>query len=504
MNLGLLFVVSLFLQAQLPQAGPPAPVDTRNRMAVIGATIISGFEKDSKGKYLPILFEDSSLTVEDGKVDDIVSRQNFKLGSNEVPVLGKNRFAISAPIFFGTGNDDGAAWLMGRNLMAASVHGMGYVALPAKVVESPAGRCAQSRVDAREFPGAYPLPLKPNPNDVMQGAWVEASVSDSLGSPDEFTKLIGDKIKSLQEAGFSNSAILAGMTSDAGQRLGKSDLGVITPGARGIIVVTDVDPLIDPMAILDPYAIVFGDRVLRRNEIEVLRGTLGRSKGEQVEASTMNFEGGATNTNRWLMSISTQIFGRVLTADDEKGIRYKSRQGAPRNDLSVGRVGNVGFKSNVAYTGPPQNFEIGLIPNENGIGVELQMEGATPITADSPGFTSPPLLELVADLLIRADQIAAGELEFEAQELIYGSGPIGLAPRKIRLSRIDPTSCPPCFEGAGSAWKMEVLDMEAASTPVTSVAFVLMKDGVPNRIRIESPYGPSWYERIETGTYLLD
>jgi hypothetical protein len=51
-------------------------------MAVIGATIISGFEKDSEGRFLPVLFEDSSLTVEDGKVDDIVARQNFKLGIN--------------------------------------------------------------------------------------------------------------------------------------------------------------------------------------------------------------------------------------------------------------------------------------------------------------------------------------------------------------------------------------------------------------------------------------
>ena len=140
MNLGLLFGISLLLQ--VPQAGPPAPTDTRNRMAVIGATIISGFEKSSDGEFFPILFEDASLTVEDGKVDDIVARQNFKLGSNEVPVLGKNRFAISAPVFFGQGENDGAAWLMGRNLMAAAVHGMGYVALPSPVIDSGAGRCA--------------------------------------------------------------------------------------------------------------------------------------------------------------------------------------------------------------------------------------------------------------------------------------------------------------------------------------------------------------------------
>jgi hypothetical protein len=346
--------------------------------------------------------------------------------------------------------------------------------------------------------------MSANDQNTLKGAWLEASMSGSLGGPDEFTKVIGDQIKSLQKEGYSNSAILAAMTSEAGRRLGMPDIGVITPGARGIIVVTDVDPLKDPMAILDPYAVVFGDRVLRRNEIEVLRETLARSKSEHTAAMDMNLEGDSVDVNRWLMSISSQIFGRVITASDETGIRYESRQGSPRNDRSVGRLGKAGLESTLVYAGPPQNFKISLTPNSKGISVGLEMEGANPLSAESAGFNSPPLLELVADLAIRFERVSAGELEFEAQELIYGSGPIGLAPRKIRLSRIDPTVCPPCFEEAGSAWKMEVMDMEAAGSPVTSTAFVLMKDGVPDRIRIESPYGPSWYDRIKPGTYSLD
>ena len=86
---------------------------------------------------------------------------------------------------------------------------------------------------------------------------------------------------------------------------------------------------------------------------------------------------------------------------------------------------------------------------------------------------------------------------FVVQGYFYGNGPIGLGPRRLRFTPISAEACPPCFEAQGDVWQLEVLDLEAAEAGPRFKVFVAFRDGVPSRIRIDTPFGASWYDRLD-------
>jgi hypothetical protein len=124
---------------------------------VIGVTILTDFQRTSEGEIEANGFEDAVLIIEDGAVKTVLPRQNFQLRATDIVVSGRGRFAMAAPIIFGAGEKQGSQWLRGRNLLAAGLSGVGCLALPKSLAGSPAGRCAESRIEAKEFPGALPV-----------------------------------------------------------------------------------------------------------------------------------------------------------------------------------------------------------------------------------------------------------------------------------------------------------------------------------------------------------
>ena len=313
------------------------------------------------------------------------------------------------------------------------------------------------------------------------------------------------RTRALQEAGHSNEAILHAITNGAAERINRPDLGVIEPGASGMIVVVDGDPLADPSIIFDPFAVVFQDRVLRRAEIEVMRDSSAKSK-RQVDATKAltPVADEATDPTRWLVSVAGQIFGGVALHPESGGYAFASMQGEPRFDSTKGTLRSEGVLGALEYTGQPFDFVFTATANDTGLSVSLSMNGAEPITAESPGATAPPLMELAADLAMRSAALAAGRHQFDVQELIYGEGPIGLAPRSLRFTPLESTACPPCLVGQGDVWRLEVMDQSTPNGPALSTAYVAIEDGIPTRIRIESSFGPSWYDQIGPDRLSLD
>ena len=84
-----------------PQEASPAVEPKPTRIAVIGVTILTDFQRTSEGDIEANGFEDAVLIIEDGAVKTVLPRQNYRLGANDIAVSGRGRFAIAAPIIFG-------------------------------------------------------------------------------------------------------------------------------------------------------------------------------------------------------------------------------------------------------------------------------------------------------------------------------------------------------------------------------------------------------------------
>ena len=509
MNAGTLAVICSLLTSLgggiAPQEATPAVEPKPTRIAVIGVTILTDFQRTSEGEIEANGFEDAVLIIEDGAVKTVLPRQNFQLRVTDIVVSGRGRFAMAAPIIFGAGEKQGSQWLRGRNLLAAGISGVGCLALPKSLAESPAGRCAESRIEAKEFPGALPVSFgNIEPEDPAVPMFEFAPLDATKPKMALYLRLIAHT-RSLQKAGHSNETILFGLTNAAAARIERSDLGVIEPGARGRIVVSDGNPLDDPSVIFDPHAVVFGDRVLRRSEIEVLRDS--SSKGAQQISATHTLELPGEEGNaitRWLVSVAAQVFGGVAMKQVDGEYAFASTQGEPRFDRASGWLRESGEVGYLEYTGSSTNFRFTASATAEGLSIELSLNDQEPIKADSAGASTPPLMELAADLALRAASLTQGKREFNVQELIYGQGPIGLAPRRLRFTPVDPSECPPCFLDQGDVWRLEVLDPEQPELPAASTAMVAFRNGLPTRIRIDSTFGPSWYDQLNAHSVSLD
>ena len=69
---------------------------------------------------------------------------------------------------------------------------------------------------------------------------------------------------------------------------------------------------------------------------------------------------------------------------------------------------------------------------------------------------------------------------------------------------VEATACPPCMIDQGDVWRMDVMDPETPDGAPLSTAFVAFQEGMPSRIRIESSFGPSWYDQLQPGKVSLD
>ena len=484
------------------QLDDPVPM----RIALTGTTILTDFQRTPDGDIEAIGFEDSVLIIEGGRVKTVLPRQNYQLGPNDIVVTGKGRFVIAAPIVFGGGK--GAqlnGWLRGRSLLAAGLSGIGSIVLPKELIESPAGQCAVSRVESKEFPAALPMSAKKAVSSDPSVPFLTLTAEDMEKNNSLLYVRLIQRVRDLQAAGHSNGSILFGLTNAAAEKIGRSDIGIIELGSKGAVVVTNGNPMDDPSVIFDPYAVVFEDRVLRRAEIEVLRDT--SSKGEKQIAATQLLspqgEGGEKIT-RWLVSVAAQIFGGVALKEVDGSIAFSSMQGEPRFDRTSGWLRTSGVVGHLNYEGSPVSFRFDAEATQEGLSIELVLNDNEPIKADSPGASVPPLMELAADLAIRAAALAEGDRVFHVQELVYGEGPIGLTPRKLRFTPLTQSECPPCFLDQGDVWLLEVLAPNQLNGPPVSTAIVAIREGLPTRIRINSDLGPSWYDQFRDANVSLD
>lgn len=489
-----------------PQEAVQADDSAPTRIALTGTTILTDFQRTPDGDIEAIGFEDSVLIIEDGRVKTVLPGQNYRMAPNDIVVTGRGRFVIAAPIAFGGGKDTQLnGWLRGRSLLAAGLSGVGSIVLPKELIESPAGQCAVSRVESKEFPGALPMSAKKAASPDSSVPLLTLTAEDmEENSRLLFTRLI-QRIRDLQKAGHSNEMILFGLTNGAAKKIGRSDIGIIETGSKGVVVVTNGNPLDDPSVIFDPYAVVFEDRVLRRAEIEVLRDT--SSKGEKQVAATQLLsppgEGGGKIT-RWLVSVAAQIFGGVALKEVDGSIAFSSIQGEPRLDQTSGWLRTSGVVGHLDYKGSQVRFRFDAEATQEGLSIELVLNDQEPIKADSPGASVPPLMELAADLAMRAAALTEGDRVFDVQELIYGEGPIGLTPRKLRFTPLTQSECPPCFLDQGDVWLLEVLAPNQLDGAAVSTVIVALREGRPTRIRINSEFGPSWYDQLRDANVSLD
>ena len=376
--IALVFLLMAPLPGAIAQETGPSPSLAPERVVVIGVTLLTDFQRNSDGTYEAIGFEDAVLIIQDSLIKTVVPRQNFQIGLNDIAVSGKGNYVVASPIIFGAADSDPEQWLRGRNLLAAGLSGIGSIALPDALANSSAGRCAVARINAKEFPGATPVSIgKRAPEDPSMPVFTVPSKKVSESNTAFFMKMT-EYTRSLQEAGHSNEAILYGLTNGAARRIGRSDLGVIEVGARGMVVVTEGNPLDDPSVLFDPHAVVFGDRVLRRAEIEVLRDSSNKGK-KQIEA-TLGLappSDGEGEIARWLVSVAAQVFGGAAIKADGDGFAFASVQGEPRFDSTSGmlrRGEDVGY---LEYTGKPVRFRFSARASSDGLSIELSLNGGS-------------------------------------------------------------------------------------------------------------------------------
>lgn len=469
------------------------------RVVVTGATVLGDFQPTEDGGWSVIGIEDATVVVEDGKVVRIVASSTFNLGLGDVVVTAKDRFVMAAPIVVADPGEDGSLmdWLEGGRLIDATLAGVGEMILPETLVDGPHGRCIRQRIKDFEIPAANPLGVDSETLSVLDdGVRIPADRAPADG--------LFEAIRIRMDSGLDPIEILAGLTRGPAAALGRPGLGTVEPGSTARLLVLDDDPTINPLAILEPYAMTFGDRVMRRAEIEVLRDTSIRGAEMRERIGALEPEGVDVELiRRWTTSTQGQVFAGIGSGGTDGDIRFSGITGEPRFDAIMGRLrlsppaGEPNLE--LSYVGPPESFEFVTTPEEGGLAVALEVQGREPVSANSTGSTAPPIVDLALDLDVRRALLAGeGPLDLSVQELIYGNGPIGLSPRRYRFVEIAPESCPPCFEGFQRVWNLEVLDEEQGPGYVAAIATIGIRDGRPSRARFGLGEETLWVDELAT------
>ena len=483
-----------------PPLVPPEPeMIPVERVVVTGATVLGDFQPTEDGGWSVIGIEDATVVVEDGTVVRIVASSTFTLGLGDVVVTAKDRFVMAAPIVVADPGEGGSLvdWLRGGRLIDATLAGVGEMILPENLVNGPHGRCIRQRIKDFEIPAADPRGVDSETLSVLQdGIRIPADRAPADG--------LFDAIRIRMDAGIDPIEILAGLTRGPAAALGRPGLGTVEPGSTARLLVLDDDPTINPLAILEPYAMTFGDRVMRRAEIEVLRDTSVRGAEMRARIAALEPEGiDAEMVRRWTTSTQGQVFAGIGAGGPDGDIRFSGITGEPRFDAIMGRLrlsppeGEPNLE--LSYVGPPESFDFVTTPEEGGLAVALEVEGRDPVNANSTGSTAPPIVDLALDLDVRRALLTGeGPLDLSVQELIYGNGPIGLSPRRYRFVEIDPESCPPCFEGFQRVWNLEILDEERGPGYIAAIATIGVRDGRPSRARFGLGEETLWVDELAT------
>ena len=489
---------------QAEKVRPAPPVDPTEdfvpveRLVITGAQVLSDLRQGSDGTWEAIGFDETTIVIENGAVVRLVDASGYQLTPNDAVISARGRWVMATPIVFGSmkSNAGIADSLSGGAMTDLTLSGIGGLVVPDPVLESSAGKCARHRRSEREIPSA-----------ALFG--VDAQTYLNLGPEFPRVDLSNDDGPGLRtwimaeiESGVSPASILARLTVQAAEILGRTDLGRVEIGSRSDLVIIDGNPLSNPDAILDPFAVTFGDRAVRRAEIEVLRDASMR--GVQMRRQTRELSIDSmpeSSIRRWVTSTQGQIFAGLVAAGPAGDTRFISRVGQPRFDQSNGRIrlspGPDTPNFELTYDGPPESFSISTKAVEAGLSIELRLEGADPIVQETTGPTGPPVIDLPLDLDVRRDLIEdSGKTIFKLQELLYGSGPIGLAPRRYELTPLNQPECPPCFEGCDPVYRLEVFDPERGEDVVAAVMIIGFREGRPSRGRFETAAGPIWFDEL--------
>ena len=478
--------------------GPPVPDFVPiERLVITGATVFSDFREKNDGVWAASALEDTTVVIEDGEIKRLIAASSFKIGLGDVVVTGRDRYVMAAPFVLGARSAGEAAsdWLEGGRLVDAALSGIGGVVLPEGVVDAPAGRCILDRIANFEIPASIPIGTDDGGLDAIDDAMMLGT--DSLPG-DALEKSIRERVA----AGVDPIQIIAELTSGAAAAVARPDLGRVEVGSKSRLLILNGDPTVDPTLIVRPHAMTFGERVMRRAEIEVLRDASQRGREMRADILELAPEGADDGgIRRWYTSTQGQVFAGVAASGSQGDVRFSGRTGQPRFDRVDGRMrldppaGEPNLE--LTYDGPPQSFEIETTPKEDGLGVELVIEQGDPIEADSSGPNSPPIVDLAIDLDLRRALFEAGEtVDLQLQELVYGNGPIGLAPRRYRFTPVDPQACPPCFEGFEQAWRLEIFDIERDPDVAAAVAMIGFRDGRPSRAKFDAGADAVWFEEF--------
>lgn len=480
--------------------GPPEPEFVAlERLVITGATVLSGFDQDADGIWSASVLDDTTVVIEDGEVTRLVASSAFRLGLGDVVVTGKGRFVMAAPIVVGGASPDGdpSSWLEGGRLVDAALSGIAGVALPEDLVDGPGGRCVLDRIGSLEIPGASPLAADPGALEALQGAV-------TLGLDSHPGAALDSAIRERVASGEEPIEILSGLTQAAAASLARPDLGMVEIGSRSRLLVLEGDPTADPTLITRPHAMTFGDRVMRRAEIEVLRDASVRGRDMRARILELSPGEGREDSSddpvrRWYTSTQSQVFAGVAAKGPAGDLFFTGRTGQPRFDRVDGRIRLRAPENEpnleMIYDGPPQSFEIRTDPRDSGLDVRLAIEDAEPIRAESPGPSGPPIIDLAIDLDLRREAfVPNADFVLELQELVYGNGPIGLAPRRYRFVPVEVAECPPCFEGFEQVWRLEIIDPDRGDDLVAAEAYVGFRDGRPSRAKFDAGADAVWVE----------
>lgn len=476
--------------------GPPEPEFIPvERLVITGGTVLSSFQQDATGTWSASVLEDTTVVVENGEVARLVAASTYQLGLGDVAVTARGRFVMAAPIVLGSfaADDVATAWLEGGRLVDAALSGIGSVALPASVVDSASGRCVLGRIVDLEIPGASPIAVDPGGLEALADA-VTIGTAESPG------EVFENVLRSRLASGTDPIELLAQLTENAAAAIARPDLGRVEIGSRTRLLVLDGDPMVDPTLITRPHAMTFGDRVMRKAEIAVLRDASdrGRDMREKILALVPD-DAGDDAIRRWYTSTQAQVFAGIAAAGQDGDLKFTGRSGQPRFDRVDGRLRlepEEGLPNlDLAYDGPPRSFEIQTTPDEAGLAVLLVQEGREPIDGSSPGSNAPPIVDLAIDLDLRRAIFRPGEAtQLDLQELVYGNGPIGLSPRRYRFTPLDTSACPPCFEEFEQAWRLDIIDVELGDEAVAAVVYVGFRDGRPSRAKFDAGADAVWVE----------
>ena len=480
-------------------AGPPAPNGFEGatlpspRLLITGATILTDFVRGENGRWEAMALDESTVAIEDGAVEGIYAASNIVMRPNDVVVTGRGRYVMVAPLVIGGGNE--SAWLEGGRLVDTLLAGIGGVILPEAVVDSRGARCVSARTLRKEIPAAELIAAVPNarPSSV-RGL---ATISPEGRALDAFSKMLAARVK----AGEGNIELLANLTRIPAEANGRPELGTIAIGSRPKLLVLEANPIENPQAILDPFAMVIDDRAARKAEILVLRQASDRGLGVREQVAGERPEVASPGPLRWWLNTTQgQVFGGAVASVEGGRLDYVAVSGQPRYDRAVGslRLDPAAGEPNLEldYAGPPESFRIVTKPTQEGLAIDLRIVDRASIEAVSPGSSLPPIVDLAVDLDLHREGLMASEgvHEIDLQELLYGNGPIGLGPRRYRFTPIDPEACPPCFEGFERVWSLEILDLDAEPVSVAGTATVGFRAGRPSRIQFVTGIDPVWVD----------